>query len=262
MRHDLGALVTGGTSGIGFAIAERLAANGARVVLTSRSADAAARAGDAIAERTGREVVGVGADVRHRDALEHAVELACVDGRLDIAVANAGVERASAFLDTTPADWDDVLATNLTGVFHTVQLAAARMLVGGGRIVVVSSTNAFFVESNLTAYNASKSGLLGLVRSAAIELARYGITVNSVAPGLIHTPMTATLVAHPAESKHYLERVPLRRFGEPGDIAGAVAFLSGPDAAWITGHELVVDGGQTIGIDVPLDSFGSGQGNS
>jgi len=249
------ALVTGGTSGIGFAVAGRLAREGVRVTLTSRSGKAAAESAQEIAATSGGHVTGIEADVRDADQISEACRLACLDGRLDIVVANAGIERAQHFLDTTRADWDAVLETNLTGVFTTIQSASRRMLDRGGRIVVVSSTNGFFVESNLTAYNASKAGLIGLVRSAAIDLAAHSITVNAVAPGLIATPMTESLVEHPAEAARYLDRIPLQRFGRPADVAAAVAFLSSPDAAWITGHELVVDGGQTIGMTLPLDTF-------
>ena len=147
--------------------------------------------------------------------------------------------------------WNEVISINLTGAFHTTQLAARQMVGRGGRIVVVASTNAFFVESNFTAYNSSKAGLIGLVLSAAIELAPLHITVNAVSPGLVATRMTESLIAHPVHGPDYLSHIPAGRFGVPADVAAAVGFLVSPAASWITGQQIVVDGGQTIGIHVP-----------
>jgi NAD(P)-dependent dehydrogenase (short-subunit alcohol dehydrogenase family) len=126
-----------------------------------------------------------------------------------------------------------------------------RALGNGGRIVVTSSTNAFWMETDLAAYNASKAGVLAMTRTAAMELAQYGITVNAVGPGLIATDLTRSVTDDPANAAIYLRQIPAGRFGTPDDVAGAVAFLVSPDASWITGHLLVVDGGQTLGTPFP-----------
>jgi NAD(P)-dependent dehydrogenase (short-subunit alcohol dehydrogenase family) len=167
-------------------------------------------------------------------------------------VANAGIERAARLLDVTDADWDAVLDLDLRGPFLLTQ-ECARVMTGGGRIVLVASTNAFAPEGGSFAYNVAKAGVVGLARAAALELAPSGITVNAVGPGLVATDMTASVVGEPAASAWYLDRIPAGRFGRPDDVAAAVAFLVSDDAGWITGHHLVVDGGQTVGLDVPAD---------
>jgi len=248
------ALVTGGSRGIGRGIAEHLLGSGASVVMTSTSAE-----GDTVAEqlsdRYGAAVAHLHGDVRDRTCVRGWVSDAISRyGRLDIAVANAGIERGRAFLDMTETDWTDVIDVNLTGAFHTVQLAARQMREQGGRIVVIASTNSFYVESHITSYNAAKAGMLGLVRSAALELAELGITVNAVAPGLVSTRMTQALVNHPVHAGNYLTHIPMGRFGTPDDIAAAVGYLVSPGSAWVTGQCIVVDGGQTIGMQLPAET--------
>jgi len=216
--------------------------------------------GDLVAEqlreRHGAEsVTHLPGDVRDRACVRAWVSDAISRyGRLDIAVANAGIERGRAFLDMTEADWTDVIDVNLTGAFHTVQLSARQMRERGGRVVVIASTNSFYVESHITSYNAAKAGMLGLVRSAALELAEAGITVNAVAPGLVNTRMTQALVNHPVHAGNYLSHIPMGRFGTPEDIAAAVGYLVSPGSAWVTGQCIVVDGGQTIGMHLPAET--------
>ncbi len=169
-------------------------------------------------------------------------------GRLDVTVASAGVGLAASLLETTDQAWEEVIGTNLTGCFLTLQIAAQAMVKQGtGRIVLVASTNAFWMETNLDAYNASKAGVVAICRTAAMELAPRGVTVNAVAPGLIATRMTISVREQPAVRERYLAQIPMGTFGEPSDVAAAVAFLVSDDARWITGHVLVVDGGQTLG---------------
>ena len=243
------AIVTGGARGIGRAIAARFARDGADILI----ADLDQATGEATAAEIGDEAAGgvafVQADCADRHDVERVVDQAIgMFGRLDIFMANAGIGSTVAFLDTTDEQWDRVLATNLRGAFIGVQVAARAMrAAGNGRIVVTASTNAFWMETNLAAYNASKAGVLAMVRTAAMELAPFGITVNAVGPGLIATDLTREVTDDPASARAYLGQIPLGRFGEPDDVAGAVAFLVSPDAAWITGHLLVVDGGQTLG---------------
>jgi NAD(P)-dependent dehydrogenase (short-subunit alcohol dehydrogenase family) len=176
---------------------------------------------------------------------------------LDIVIVNAGIDRGAPLIDMTDDDWDRVIEVDLRGAFLSVQ-AGARELVAenhGGRIVAIASTNAFWVEANLTSYNVAKAGTIALVRTAAIELASKAITVNAVGPGLINTRLTAPTISNPTDGPWYLGQIPMRRFGQPADVAGAVAYLVSDDAAWVTGQHLIVDGGQTAGIDLPLSAI-------
>jgi NAD(P)-dependent dehydrogenase (short-subunit alcohol dehydrogenase family) len=217
-------------------------------VLTSTTPAGAAATADALG--AGDRVRVLASDAAERADVRAAVQ-ACVDahGALDFAVANAGVERPARLLDVTDDDWDAVLDVNLRGAFLLTQEAARAMR--GGRVVLVASTNAYAPEAGSLAYNVSKAGVVGLARAAALELAPLGVTVNAVGPGLVRTDMTASTTDDPAAAAWYLDHIPARRFGTPQDVAGAVAFLVSDDAAWVTGHHLVVDGGQTVGLDVP-----------
>ena len=259
-------VVTGGSRGIGLAIARRLLDEGARLVVTSTSAQGADRAAELLA--AGDRVRVLVSDAAVRADVQDAVQTCLTTfGRLDLAVANAGVERSARLLDVTDEDWDAVFDVNLRGAFLLTQVAARVMGGGadgrgglggadgrggaGGRIVLVASTNAIAPEAGSAAYNVSKAGVVGLTRAAALELAASGVCVNAVGPGLVRTDMTSSTVDDPAAAAWYLDHIPTRRFGTPQDVAAAVAFLVSDDAAWITGHHLVVDGGQTIGLDVP-----------
>ncbi|HET9084623.1 MAG TPA: SDR family NAD(P)-dependent oxidoreductase [Candidatus Limnocylindrales bacterium] len=250
------AIVTGGARGIGRGIAARFVRDGAIVYIADRDIDTARRtAGELIASATsGGRAEALEVDASDRPAIERAVDHVVSEaGRLDIFVANAGVGGPTPFLDTTDATWDRVMAINLRGAFIGVQAAARAMQAAGrgGRIVVTSSTNAFWMETGLAAYNASKAGVLAMARTAAMEFAPHGITVNAVGPGLIATDLTRGVTDDPANAAQYLRQIPIGRFGTPADVAAAVAFLVSKDASWITGHLLVVDGGQTLGTPFP-----------
>jgi 3-oxoacyl-[acyl-carrier protein] reductase len=242
-------IVTGGSRGIGLAVARRLLDEGAAVVVTATTQEGADRAAAVL--DAGRRVVPLASDAARRADVHQAVA-ACVEafGRIDLAVANAGVERPGRLLDVSDDDWDAVQDVNLRGAFLLTQ-EAARAMPSGGRVVLVASTNAFAPEGGSFAYNVSKAGVVGLARAAALELAPAGITVNAVGPGLVTTDMTASVVDDPATRRWYLERIPAGRFGRPEDVAAAVAYLVSDDAGWVTGHHLVVDGGQTVGLDLP-----------
>ena len=240
------ALVTGGAQGIGRAVAAALTAEGAQVTVLDFDAEAA--------ERTSVELgcVAVAGDVAQRDDVRRAVDT-CVErhGGLDVVSANAGVAVVEPFLETDDATWERILAVNLHGAFRTIQESARVMRDHGGAIVVTTSTNAFWPETGTSAYTASKHGLLGLVRNAAIDLGQHGIRVNAVAPGIVRTRLATFLTEDPVEGPKYLENVPLGRFADPEDIAKAIIFLASDDAAYITGEQLVVDGGVSVGVVVP-----------
>ena len=250
------AIVTGAARGIGRGIAARFVRDGATVYIADRDIDTARQtARDLTVDATG----GGRADALEVDASDRAAVETAVDhvvsaaGRLDIFVANAGIGGPTPFLETSDATWDRVMAINLRGAFIGVQAAARAMQAAGrgGRIVVTSSTNAFWMETGLAAYNASKAGVLAMARTAAMEFAPHGITVNAVGPGLIATDLTRRVTEDPENAAEYLRHIPIGRFGTPDDVAAAVAFLVSRDAAWITGHLLVVDGGQTLGTPFP-----------
>jgi NAD(P)-dependent dehydrogenase (short-subunit alcohol dehydrogenase family) len=239
-----GVVVTGAARGIGRATAERFVNEGAHAVIFDRDASAAA---SAAAELGATAVAG---DAASAADLRQAIA-ACVDacGRLDVMVAHAGVSTAQPLLDVDEATWRRTLDVNLTGAFLATQEAGRWMSDhGGGSIVITASINAFHVEEELAAYNASKGGVVALVRSAAMELAPRGIRVNGVSPGVIDTRISEWVIRHPVLGPRYRETIPLGRFGTPPDVAGVIAFLASPDAAYVTGQVVVIDGGQTLGI--------------
>jgi NAD(P)-dependent dehydrogenase (short-subunit alcohol dehydrogenase family) len=213
------AIVTGGASGIGLAVASLLRDGGAEVIVIDRETD-----------------------VTNRVALEQAFERA---GTPDIVIANAGIGSQAGLAETSDELWDRTIAVNLTGVFNTLRTAAHKMkLSRRGAIVITASTNSYDGEANLIAYNATKAGLLGLVHTAANELGPYGIRVNAVCPGLIRTPLTESHFSNPELLKDYFRHIPLGRGGEAAEVANAIAFLASDAASYITGAALFVDGGQ------------------
>jgi 3-oxoacyl-[acyl-carrier protein] reductase len=240
------AVVTGGGRGIGHAIALRLAAEGARVAVVSRSEANAQRTADEINQAGGAPARAYGADVSDAAAIAALGPKIQADfERIDILVNNAGVTRDGLSLRMSTDDWDTVLDTNLKGAFFFIQAFQRTMLRQRcGRIINISSVSGLVGNAGQSNYAASKAGLIGLTKSLARELASRNITVNAVAPGFIVTDMTDAL---PEETKKaVVERIPLGRFGRAEDIAAAVAFLAGPEAAYITGQVLTVDGGMVM----------------
>ncbi len=233
------ALVTGGANGIGLAIARELAQCGAVVWVLDLECERPQEVAFAFGAR------GLVSDVTNRESLAGAF---AVIPTLDIVVANAGTAIVADLEATTPEVWERTIALNLTGVFHTVQLAAEKMKPSRkGAMVLMASTNSYDGEPHLTAYNASKAGVLGILHTAANELGPWGIRVNAVNPGLIRTRLTQEAFDSEGVLKEYFRHVPMGRGGEAEEVARAVAFLASDEASFITGATLLVDGGQMAG---------------
>jgi 3-oxoacyl-[acyl-carrier protein] reductase len=240
------AIVTGAASGIGAATARRLASEGAAVVVADRNLEGAQAITGAI-RAGGGEALAVQVDVSQRPAVE-AMLAAAIQAydHVDVLAAIAGIAGDVPFLEISDDQWQSVLGVNLTGVFLCSQTVARHMVERGiaGRIVHLASTNGLVGEANLAHYNASKFGVVGLTMTLAIELGPHNIRVNSVCPGLIKTPLTRAGYTNPTWVKEYLTKIPLNRFGEPEEVAAAVAYLASTDSGFITGAQLVIDGGQ------------------
>ncbi|TQS43340.1 SDR family NAD(P)-dependent oxidoreductase [Cryptosporangium phraense] len=236
------AIVTGGASGIGEAISRRLAADGAQVAILDLNADAAAETAASIGK-----AIGLGADVSDRDALDAAV--AEVRGRLGapaILVNNAGLSATGPFLDLTLDTWNRVLNVNLTGTFHCCQAVLPDMIdAGWGRIVNISSSSIHSGSAGMASYVAAKSGVVGLTKTLALEFSKKGITVNTIPPGFIDTPMLRDTVDRGfVDLDAQVARTPVGRVGRPEDIAAACAFLVSEEAGYVTGQIIGVNGGR------------------
>jgi glucose 1-dehydrogenase len=239
------ALVTGAGSGIGYAIAERFADEGAAVAIDflghGEDAQALARGLNA----AGAQAVALEADVADAAAVEalvaHIIERF---GRLDVLVNNAGIEKSQPLLEIDEASWDRTLAVDLKGPFLCLQAAARRMKeTGGGSIVNISSIHEDFPFPSYAPYAAAKGGLRMLMRNAALVLAPLGIRVNNIAPGAIATPINAATLADPAKVQRLKEIVPLQRMGKPEEVAEVALFLASDRSSYVTGSTYFVDGG-------------------
>jgi 3-oxoacyl-[acyl-carrier protein] reductase len=245
MSHLAGrvAIVTGGTRGIGFAIAAWLAEHGASVVVSGRDADRLNAAVKALA-KDGAPIAGLAGDAARREDADRLVETARERfGRVDVLVNNAGITRDGLVIRMKDEDWDRVLEVNLKGAFLMTRAASKAMVRAkrGGRIINIASTAGAMGNAGQANYSAAKAGLIGLTKATARELAHWGILVNAVAPGLIETDMAATLPEDAREA--LLAQVPLKRIGSAREVAEMVGFLAGDGAAYVTGQVFHVNGG-------------------
>ena len=238
--------MTGAAQGIGRGIASVLAAEGARVVICDLDADLAeATATDLRAQ--GLDVLAVATDVTERASVDAmAAQVVAEHGRIDIVAANAGIYPTAALAEIDDAMWDRVMDVNVTGAVRVVQACMPGMVARTyGRVVLTSSiTGPLTGQPGFAHYGASKAALLGFMRSAAVELATSGVTVNAVLPGNVKTPGFATLSEE--HQRLMLTSIPMRRYAEPEEIGWAVRFLASPEAGYITGQTLIVDGGQVL----------------
>jgi 3-oxoacyl-[acyl-carrier protein] reductase len=252
--QDKVAFVTGAGVGIGFALCQALAEAGAWVALNDIDGSLAEQAARQINERLGSQrVFAYAADVAEVTAVAHIIShFAQQHGRLDIAIANAGITNYGPFLDYSPAAFDRVMAVNLRGSYFTAQAAARQMIemdTENGRLLLMSSVTGSIAYPNLSAYGISKASIQHMARVLAVELGQYGITVNALCPGAIATERT--LKDDPHHEENWRGVTPNGRVGYPADIAAAALFLASPAARHITGQTLTIDGGWTQQSPIP-----------
>jgi NAD(P)-dependent dehydrogenase (short-subunit alcohol dehydrogenase family) len=238
------AVVIGGTSGIGRAIARGLAEAGADVVPTSRRAEQVAEAAAEI-RALGRRSLEVVSDVSDRESLLQVLnECLAAFGKVEILVYSAGKTKRTSTLEVADEEWNDILDTNVTGTLRACQVFGRHMLERKyGRIVNIASLSSFVALYEVAAYSASKAAVASLTKSLAIEWAAHGVNVNAIAPGVFRTALNQKLLDETERGKEFLLRTPMKRFGKVEELAGAAVFLSSDAASFITGEILVVDGG-------------------
>lgn len=245
--ENLRTLVTGSGRGIGRAIAVRLGQGGCRVAVADINVEGA-RETASIIEKEGATALTVGGDVSMQEDVDRMVkEVTAAFGGLDVLVNNAGVSSASFIESVRDQDVEKVLGVNLIGALRMTRACAPHLKNSGrGRVINVSSVEGIRGSGLLPVYSSSKAGLIGLTRANAVELARFGVTVNAVCPGPIQTDMLAPMLADERFREKAVRGVPMRRLGMPEDIAGAVAFFASEESSFITGNTLVIDGGMTV----------------
>ncbi len=243
------AVVTGGASGIGLGVARRFAADGYRVAMVDLAAAAAETAAEEL-RREGATVIAVEVDVADRSSVQAGFDRIRAElGPVEILVTSAGIEQFISVTDITAGEWDRMIGVNLTGTFTCIQAVLADMIdAGWGRIVTISSSSAQSGAPNMAHYAASKGGVISLTKTLAVEMARRGITVNTIPPSLVDTPMARN--AEAAGDFPGVDvvgpMVPLGRAGTPADIAAACSFLCSEDGSYVTGQVIGVNGGMYI----------------
>lgn len=238
------AVVIGGTSGIGRAIAHGLADAGAAVVCSSRRAEQVEAAAAEI-EAKGRKTLRITSDVSDRASLRNLLnECISAFGKVDILVNSAGRTKRQPTLEVDEETWNGILETNLTGTLRSCQVFGGHMVANGyGRIVNIASLSSFVSLFEVAAYSASKAAVASLTKSLAIEWAKHGVNVNAIAPGVFRTALNEKLLDETERGKEFLMRTPMGRFGKVEELAGAAIFLASEAASYVTGEVIVVDGG-------------------
>lgn len=246
-------LITGGAQGIGLGIARCFARRAYSVALADMKAEQAQEAAATLQHEGAPQAVGIGCDITDRAQVEAAVNQVLQSfGRIDVLINNAGISPFVDVMDLSPELFDKVMNVNLTGGFHCAQIVARHMIErgakgdGGGRIIFISSLAPKFSQPSQAEYSASKAGVEGLMRGFATALGKHQITCNAIAPGMILTPLTASHWTQPGPAEEIKKLVPVGRIGTPEDIGNAAVLLSSPEAAYINGHVLTVDGGFSV----------------
>ena len=245
---DKVAIVTGSSSGIGKAIIERFAAEGAKVAVNYLPGGPHEKEGLDLVSRLGPSAMAAPGDVSKRDQVERMIgDVVAKFGRLDIAINNAGMEIKKPFLDVTDDEWNKVISVNLFGPYLVSQVAARQMVRQGqgGKLIFISSVHEDIPFPEFTAYCASKGGVRMMMRNLAMELAPYKINCNNIAPGAIATPINQAVLDDPQAKKNAISEIPWGRFGRPEEVASVALFLAGDESEYVTGSTYYVDGGLT-----------------
>lgn len=241
------AIVTGGGSGIGKQVAMAFSDHGAKLVIADINEEGATQVVSEIKSK-GREAISIRVDVTRSKDVQSMVGIALKSyGRIDILFNNAGINIRGPAESFPPKDWNRVIATNLTGMFLCAQAVGNVMIKQrGGKIIITASVSSKLGHPGALAYSAAKHGLVGMAKVMAVEWAKYGVNVNCIGPGIIRTPMTTKNFTDTAKHQELVNKVPMGRLGESGDLIGAVLFLASKASDYITGQTIYIDGGRMI----------------